>query len=91
MVGIVSIRGVSLYPISRMGIDAYLHKSSSAEELLATIKAVSVAPGRGNAVISMPRGLLRKLGDEPASGLTERQAGTEHPALMPTPMPTRAT
>jgi DNA-binding NarL/FixJ family response regulator len=58
--------------VSKMGIDAYLHKSSSTEELLATIGAVS-APGRGNAVISIPRGLLQRLGDEPAGALSERE------------------
>ena len=59
--------------ISRMGIDALMHKSSSAEELFATVGAVSRDPGEGNAVISMPRGLLQRLGDEPAGGLTERE------------------
>ena len=34
-----------LQAVSKMGIDAYLHKSSSAEELLATIGAVSRDPG----------------------------------------------
>ena len=59
--------------ISRMGIDAYLHKTSSAEELVATIGAVTSSPGGGNAVISMPRGLLQRLGDEPAGALSERE------------------
>ena len=59
--------------ISRMGIDAYLHKASSVEELLATVGAVSRDPGRGNAVISMPRGLLQRMGDGPVGGLSERQ------------------
>ncbi len=62
-----------LQAISKMGIDAYLHKSSSAEELLATIGAVSRDPGGGNAVISIPRGLLQRLGDEPSGGLSERE------------------
>jgi DNA-binding NarL/FixJ family response regulator len=44
--------------VSRMAIDAMMHKSSSAEELIDTIGAVCSAPGGGNAVISMPRGLL---------------------------------
>lgn len=44
--------------ISRMGIDAYLHKTSSAEDLVATIGAVTSPSARGNAVISMPRALL---------------------------------
>jgi DNA-binding NarL/FixJ family response regulator len=62
-----------LRAISKMGIDAYLHKSSSAEELVATIGAVTGSSGGGNAVISMPRALLERLGDEPASGLSERE------------------
>jgi len=59
--------------ISRMGIDAYLHKASSVEELLATVGAVSRDPGGGNAVISMPRGLLQRLDERPSGGLSERE------------------
>ncbi len=59
--------------ISRMGIDAYLHKSSSAEELVATVDAVTLDPGGGNAVISMPRGMLERLGEDPVGGLSERE------------------
>ena len=59
--------------IAKMGIDAYLHKSSSADELVATLGAVTRDPGGGNAVISMPRGLLERLGDEPAGALSERE------------------
>ena len=59
--------------ISKMAIDAMMHKSSSAEELIATIGAVSSAPGGGNAVISVPRGLLQRLSDGPAGGLSERE------------------
>ena len=62
-----------LQAISKMGIDAALHKSSSAEELLATIGAVTHDPGSGNAVISIPRGLLQRLDDEPAGALSERE------------------
>ena len=62
-----------LQTISRMGIDAYVHKTSSADELLATINAVSGDPGGGNAVISMPRGLLERLDDEPAGALSVRE------------------
>ena len=60
-----------LQAISKMGIDAYLHKTSSAEELLATIDAAT--GDGGDAVISMPRALLERLGDEPAGGLSERE------------------
>ena len=59
--------------VSRMAIDALMHKSSSAEELIATIGAVSRDPGGANVVISMPRGLLQRLGDEPAGTLSERE------------------
>jgi DNA-binding NarL/FixJ family response regulator len=60
--------------VSKMAIDALMHKSSSAEELIATVNAVSRDPGRGNAVISMPRDLLQRLEDEgPAGGLSERE------------------
>jgi DNA-binding NarL/FixJ family response regulator len=59
--------------VSKMAIDALMHKSSSAEELLATIGAVSRNPDGGNAVISLPRGLLQRLGDDPAGGLSERE------------------
>ena len=62
-----------LQAVSRMAVDAYLHKSSSADELLATIGAVSSDPGGGNAVITMPRGLLQRLGEGPAGGLSERE------------------
>ncbi len=57
--------------VSRMAVDALMHKSSSAEELVATIGAVS--RDGGNAVISMPRALLQRLGDEPAGPLSERE------------------
>ena len=60
--------------VSKMDIDAMMHKSSSAEELIATINAVSSDPGgRGNAVISMPRGLLQRLDEGPPGGLSERE------------------
>jgi DNA-binding NarL/FixJ family response regulator len=59
--------------ISKMAIDALMHKSSSAEELIDTIGAVSSTPGGGNAVISIPRGLLQRLEDEPAGALSERE------------------
>jgi DNA-binding NarL/FixJ family response regulator len=62
-----------LKALSKLGIDAYLHKSSSAEELLATIDAISREPGGANVVISMPRGLLQRLGEEPMGALSERE------------------
>jgi DNA-binding NarL/FixJ family response regulator len=57
-----------------MGIDAYLHKTSSAEELVAAIDAVvGRDPALGNVVVSMPRSLLQRVGGETASGLSERE------------------
>jgi DNA-binding NarL/FixJ family response regulator len=62
-----------LKALSRMGIDAYLHKTSSAEELIATIEAVSRRPDGNNVVVSMPRGLLERMGEEPVGALSERE------------------
>jgi DNA-binding NarL/FixJ family response regulator len=62
-----------LKALSRLGIDAYVHKSSSSEEFLATIEAMSLREGGQNAVISMPRALLERLDEEPAGGLSERE------------------
>lgn len=63
-----------LQAVSRMGIDAYLTKSSSAEELVATIDAaLGHDPGEKNVVVSMPRSLLQRLDGESASGLSERE------------------
>jgi DNA-binding NarL/FixJ family response regulator len=62
-----------LKALSKMGIDAYIHKSSSSEELLATIDAVSREPAGGNVVVSMPRGLLERMGEEPVGALSERE------------------
>ena len=63
-----------LQALSKMGIDAYIHKSSSAEELLATLGAeAGREPGGENVVVSMPRGLLARLGEEPGGALSERE------------------
>ena len=63
-----------LQALSKFGIDAYIHKSSSSEELLATIEANnSRQPGGKNVVISMPRDLLERLGEEPVGALSERE------------------
>jgi len=59
--------------VSEMGIDALMHKSSSAGELLAIVEAATRSPGGENAVVSMPRSLLRRLEVEPVSGLSERE------------------
>ena len=62
-----------LQALSKFGIDAYIHKSSSSEELLATIEAKSRQPGGENVVVSMPRGLLERLGEEPVGALSQRE------------------
>jgi DNA-binding NarL/FixJ family response regulator len=64
-----------LKALSRMGIDAYLHKTSSKEELMATIDALShqASPGGQKVVVSMPRGLIERLGEEPDGALSERE------------------
>jgi DNA-binding NarL/FixJ family response regulator len=63
-----------LKALAGMGIDAYLHKTSSTEELLAAIEAASRKPDEGNVVVSMPRGLIERIGQEPTAGaLSERE------------------
>ena len=62
-----------LKALSKMGIDAYIHKSSSSKELLSTIAVASRGPAGGNVVISMPRGLLERMSEEPVGGLSERE------------------
>jgi DNA-binding NarL/FixJ family response regulator len=62
-----------LQALSKLGINAYLHKSSSAEELMATIDAMSRDPGGQNVVVSLPRAMLERLGEEPVGALSERE------------------
>ncbi len=63
-----------LRAVSKMGIDAYLHKSSSAEELIAAIDAAVGHDPRGDDVmVSIPRGLLERMGEEPEGTLSERE------------------
>ena len=62
-----------LKALSKLGVDAYLLKTSSSEELIATIDAVSRDPGGGHVMISMPRALLERLGEEPVGALSERE------------------
>ena len=50
--------------------DSRVHKRASPEELIATLDALSRQGGQ-NAVISMHRGMLERLGDEPAGVLSE--------------------
>jgi DNA-binding NarL/FixJ family response regulator len=60
--------------LSRLGIDAYVHKSSSSEELLATIGAITHDPEGGDMVVTLPRGSLEQMGDGPMGDLSEREA-----------------
>jgi DNA-binding NarL/FixJ family response regulator len=62
-----------LKALSQLGVAAYLHKSSSSAELLATIDALSRNPGGDNVVVSMPRGLLERIGEGPPGTLSQRE------------------
>jgi DNA-binding NarL/FixJ family response regulator len=59
--------------LSRLGIDAYVHKSSSVDELLATVSALSRDPSGDNVVVSMPRGSLEHIGDGHEGALSDRE------------------
>jgi DNA-binding NarL/FixJ family response regulator len=59
--------------LSKLGIDAYIHKSSSEEELVATIEALAREPEGKDTVVSMPRGSLERMGDGPMGDLSERE------------------
>jgi two-component system nitrate/nitrite response regulator NarL len=59
--------------LSKLGIDAYIHKTSSAQELVATTVALMREPRGENIVISMPRGSLERMGDGPMGTLSERE------------------
>src|SRR5829696_164088 len=62
-----------LKALSKLGIHAYIHKSSSSKDLLATIDAASRNPTGENVVVSMPRALLERMGEEPVGSLSERE------------------
>jgi DNA-binding NarL/FixJ family response regulator len=62
-----------LQALSKLGIDAYVHKSSSSEELIATIGTLSGDRAGKNVVVSMPRGLLERLREGPVGALSERE------------------
>ena len=62
-----------LKALSTMGIDAYIHKSSSSKEVVATIDALGRGQGGDNVVISLPRGSLERLGEGPIGSLSERE------------------
>jgi DNA-binding NarL/FixJ family response regulator len=60
--------------LSKLGIDAYIHKTSSTRELVATIVALMREPRGENTVVSMPRGSLERMGDGPMGTLSERES-----------------
>ena len=62
-----------LKALSKIGIDAYVHKSSSAEELVATIDDLGRDSGGDNMVLSMPRGSLERINEGPMGALSERE------------------
>src|SRR5215217_1249399 len=56
--------------LSKLGIDAYIHKTASSEELVATIEALMMREPKGeNTVVSMPRGSLERMGNGPMGTL----------------------
>src|SRR4051794_32912630 len=59
--------------LSKLGIDAYIHKTSSTREFVATIVALMREPRGENTVVSMPRGSLERMGDGPMGTLSERE------------------
>lgn len=59
--------------LSKLQIAAYLHKSSSAEDLIAIVDALGRAPAGQDAVVCIPRDMLQRLGEGPAGGLSERE------------------
>ena len=61
-----------LKAVAGMGIDALIHKSSSADELAAVVEAVSLRPDGGDAVVSLPRAFLERM-DAGPGGLSDRQ------------------
>jgi DNA-binding NarL/FixJ family response regulator len=59
--------------LSRLGIGAYVHKSSSEEELVATVEALAREPEGEDTVVSVPRGSLERMGEGPMGDLSERE------------------
>jgi DNA-binding NarL/FixJ family response regulator len=56
-----------------MGIDAYIHKSSSSKEVVTTIDTLGRDQGGDNVVISLPRASLERLGEGSMGTLSERE------------------
>jgi DNA-binding NarL/FixJ family response regulator len=62
-----------LKALSKLSIHAYIHKSSSSKDLLATIDTASRESAGENVVVSMPRELLERMDEEPVGSLSERE------------------
>jgi len=59
--------------LSKLGIDAYIHKTSSTRELVATMETLMGEPRGEDTVVSMPRGSLERMGEGPMGTLSERE------------------
>jgi DNA-binding NarL/FixJ family response regulator len=59
--------------LSKLGIDAYIHKTSSTQELVATIDALMREPKGEHMVVSIPRGSLERMSEGPMGALSERE------------------
>jgi DNA-binding NarL/FixJ family response regulator len=57
----------------RLGISAYVHKSSSSTELIDLIRAAVLGPENGNVVVAMPRSALEESEDGARDLLTGRE------------------
>ncbi len=62
-----------LKTLSKLGIDACVHKSSPIEELIAAIDALGRTPRGDDVMVSVPRGLLDRMGGGPEGALSERE------------------
>jgi DNA-binding NarL/FixJ family response regulator len=60
--------------LSKLGIDAYIHKTASTEELVATMDSLMREPQGENMVVSMPRGSLERMSEGPMGTLSERES-----------------
>ena len=61
--------------MAEVGASAYLLKTSSAEHLVAAVRAAVLDPGGGDAVVGMPRAMLERVEGGADGALTARQMG----------------
>ena len=59
--------------LTGVGVSAYLLKSSSAEHLVAAVRAAALDPGSENAVVGMPQQMLEETGEGADGVLTARE------------------